>query len=83
MICTKQIFAKIAKHLFYLKCCWYIKSIYVCKVKQTQRDMSTQTRIEEIKAIFASWEYNEYGTPIGVDVNEWISLRDELEALEA
>lgn len=45
--------------------------------------MNTQTRIEEIKAIFASWDYNEYGTPIGVDVEKWISLRDELEMLEA
>lgn len=44
---------------------------------------ASQIRIEEIKRIFASWDYNENGSPIGVDVDEWISLRDELESLEA
>lgn len=42
-----------------------------------------QNRIEEIKAIFATWDYNEYGSPIGVDIDVWISLRHELESLES
>lgn len=43
---------------------------------------ATQTRIAELKAYFASYDYDQYGNPIGVDnIEEWVSLREELESL--
>jgi hypothetical protein len=44
--------------------------------------MKNAARIQELKNIIASWNFNENGQPIGVEPSYYIAITEELESLE-